>query len=67
MIPAAEQIVVAIIVMTAAVYLLRGAWKFFVRREEAGCGHGCGSCSSKQPTATLVSIQPLDSTRDERK
>jgi len=39
-----QAIVVAVLVLTAVVYLARRAYRSFQR---PGCGDGCSSCSSK--------------------
>lgn len=46
-----QNIVVALIVLSAAIYLLRRASKYVLPGGKHGCATGCGSCPSNKTPA----------------
>jgi hypothetical protein len=56
-----QNVAALAIVLTAAVYLIRRAWRTVAKKRAGGCG-ACGSCpagSADATAKTLVQLQPL--------
>ena len=56
-----NNLIIGLIVAAAIADLLLRAWRFFAKHEEAGCGHGCGSCANETKPPQLLAIKPLES------
>lgn len=61
-----NNLIIGLIVAAAVANLLLRAWRFFAKHEEAGCGHGCGSCANETKPPTLLTINPLESAANQR-
>ncbi|MCI0359607.1 MAG: FeoB-associated Cys-rich membrane protein [Planctomycetaceae bacterium] len=53
-----QDIAVAAICLAAALYVARAVWKSLVGRSSAGCGTGCGKCSSSQSKPVMQIESP---------
>ncbi len=45
------------IVLASASYLARLAWNALTRKQSAGCGSGCGGCSTQAVNPIMPSLQ----------
>jgi hypothetical protein len=45
-----QLVIVGLLVAVATAYVLRATWKTWFGKSQAGCGSGCGKCSTpKEP------------------
>ncbi len=61
---AVQTVVVLAIVVTAALYLGRCAYRAVFGVRGGGCSTGCGKCAANEPA--VVGIQPLTSPGEKR-
>jgi hypothetical protein len=54
-----QNLVALGIVLTAAVYLIRRAWRTFVKKRAGGCG-ACGSCPASSTNPAGKSLVQLE-------
>jgi hypothetical protein len=54
-----QLLVVGLVVLAAALYLVRAMWKAMVSKTGTGCGSGCGKCSAPIPEPKQEGRFPL--------
>jgi len=62
-----QDITVAAICLAAGLYVARVVWKSLAGRASAGCGTGCGKCSTGQPKPIMQIETPQSLTRERSK
>ena len=50
---------VGVLVVAAALYVVRAAWKTWFGKSASGCGSGCGKCAANVPEVKREGRFPL--------
>lgn len=60
-----QDLIAGVLVLGAAAYVARQAWRALVQRRTGECGSRCGGCAGGQRPAAVVPLEGLGERGDE--